>query len=57
MWSPEIDRMCWRLEMRSASVVSASMVERTPVVIAAAKPPAGPGIVSMISCVTAMRMR
>ena len=43
--------------MRSASVVSASMVARTPVVMAAAKPPAGPGIVSVISCVIAMRMR
>jgi hypothetical protein len=30
--------------MRSASVVSASMAERTPVVMAAAKAPAGPGI-------------
>jgi hypothetical protein len=57
MWRPEIARRWARFEARSASSVPASMAERSPVVIAAAKAPARPGTPSITAAVIAMRVR
>jgi len=47
MCSPEIDSRCERFDARSASVAGWPMPERSPVVSAAATPPASPSIVAI----------